>query len=755
MPCAAPENCFVLGSAEMSGRKGRAHPFSAHLRERVSRTTFSVGATAFLLALSCSPASPRGTGVQVPQPKSAQSPPEPGRKEQGVKEEIFGSEVADPFRWLEDETAKPVQDWMKNQDEAARASLSALPHREWLKRRLQPLLYVNTRSAPRKRGGRYFYSEKRVDDEKSIHYVIDPGAKQPRVLLDPNRLSEDGSVSIGSIYPTNDGKLIAYMEKQNNADESTLKILQVDTLEERTVDRIPGLRYTAPSWLPDGSGFYYTWRPSGADVPETERSAHAEVRFHQLGTDPSTDAMIVPKTGDATTFIGAWVSEDGKYLLRSQRKGWSRSQLWFKRQDSHSHFEMLTPADAKYSAVAYKDKFYIRTDWDAPRYRVFVATPDKPAREHWKLLVPESEEGAVLTSMDIVGGQLALRYLKNAQTELELRELDGTGRRLVPLPAIGTASSLAGREDDDEAYFSFSSFTHPTEVYRFSVRKNQRELYHRVDVPVDSKALAVRQEWFTSKDGTKVPMFVVHRKGLEYNGKNPTLLYGYGGFNISLQPSFHSTVFPWLDAGGVFVVANLRGGGEFGEQWHEAGMRENKQNVFDDFIGAAEALVAKGVTTPKRLAISGGSNGGLLVGAAMTQRPDLFGAVVCSVPLLDMLRYHKFGLGTAWIPEYGDPDMEADFRVLQRYSPYHRLSAGTDYPPLLMLSADTDDRVDPMHARKFVAQLMEVEPESNPLLRIERNAGHGGADLRRASLLRAVDQYAFLMHQLGVSVPPQ
>ncbi len=675
-------------------------------------------------------------------------------------ETIHGVEVHDPFRWLEDFDDPKVRRWVEEQDALARQRLDRIPERAAIAERLAEVLYVEQRSVPIKRRisrrgeterWRYFYSVKAADQEKAVHYVSDGKDGPARVLLDPHTMSDDGSLSIGGVYPNEDGSLVAYLEKPNNADYSNLKLLDVASGRLLMNDTIEGVRYTAPSWLPDGSGFYYTWTPNDSSTPPEEILAHGEVRFHRLGTDPATDAVVRGASGDPSVLVGAYVSDDGKYLLAFERKGWSRAEVYiqFLEREGNEFVPLVTGKEALYSVEAYGDEFYILTNEGAPHYRVFKASAEHLGREHWQEIVPEDPE-SVIDELNVVGRHLVLSRLRHATTQLEVRRLDGSLLREVELPGLGVASTLIGRQDSDEAYFSYASFTHPTEIFETSVTRGGRSLVSRVQVPVQPERFEVKQVHYPSKDGTQISMFIVHDKKLVLDGSNPTRLYGYGGFNASMTPSFAASVFPWLERGGVFAMPNLRGGGEYGEEWHRAGMLQNKQNVFDDFIAAAEYLIEQGYTSVEHLGISGGSNGGLLVGAAMTQRPDLFEAVSCAVPVLDMVRYHEVGLGKAWIPEYGDPDDPEHFRFLFRYSPYHRVTAGTRYPALLVLAADTDDRVDPMHARKFTAAVQAASTRDEPkaLLRVERNAGHGGADLRRSAIARLADEYAFLWEQL-------
>ena len=671
---------------------------------------------------------------------------------------IFGQVVDDRHRWLEDGKAPEVTAWLTERDRRARASLSAIPERTEIGERLAEVMYVSSFGIPSRRGGALFSSVRKASDEKFVYYVRE-GNQPERVLIDPHRLSSDGSLRVSGVAPSRDGKLVGYLEQPNSADEATIRIARVDTGELQARDNIAGVRYTSIGWNRDSTGFYYTWLPPVGAVAEEQRLGHAQPRFHRLGSDPSEDVALFPPTGDASKFSSAHESYDGQYTIVSVQTGWDKSQVFLRPTDhtrgasEQSYAELASGKDALFSATVHRGHLYVHTNLDAPRFRLFKTKVGALEPEHWQEVVAESE--GVLEGFEIVGEQLALQYTRSAHSQLVLTDLDGKNRREVALPTLGSVTAISGLPDSDEAYFAFGSFTHPTEIYRLDVKTGSIARFAGDDAKVDVSQFQVEQVWYPSKDGTSVSMFIVSKKNLELNGKNPTLLSGYGGFSASMTPWFSPDLFVWLERGGVYALANLRGGGEYGEEWHRAGMRENKQNVFDDFIAAAEYLTRRGYTQPRQLGIRGGSNGGLLVGAAMTQRPDLFGAVVCSVPLLDMVRYHRFGLGRAWIPEYGDPDVEAEFRWLYAYSPYHQVREGVTYPPLLMMSADTDDRVDPMHARKFVARLEEVAgPESNEaLLWVERNAGHGGADLRRAQVERRADEYAFLWRHLQPRTP--
>ena len=680
----------------------------------------------------------------------AESPVPPTRSED-IVEELFGQPVRDPYRWLEDVKSPEVRAWMDAQDKHARAFLHALPKRDEFVERLKSMLYIDAISAPHHRQGRYFYTRRHANKEKAIVYWRQGEDGPEKVLLDPNSMSDDGTVSLGTWEPTHDGKTVVYAIRRNNSDEAVLYVMDVATGKTSDVDVIEGAKYASPDWTPDGTGFYYTWIPPVAgEVTIDTRPGYAEVKFHKLGTDPKADPVIHPKTGDPQTFIGASLSRDGRWLFTYIQHGWNSNDLYFRDLQSKETAwkPFIVGKDAQYSVIPWKGNFYIATNEGAPKWRVFKTPSDKPQREAWQEIIAELPD-ATIDSVQIVGEHLALGLLRNATSQLQIHSLDGKLVRTVPLPDVGSASGLVGNPDEDEAYFSFTSFTVPSRIYRTSLKNGGADLWAEVKIPFDPAPYEAKQVWYPSKDGTKVSMFLIHKKGLKQDGTTPWYLYGYGGFNVSLTPAFSATYCVWLEQGGGIAIPNLRGGGEYGEEWHRAGMLHVKQNVFDDFIAAAEYLIREKYTSTPHLGIRGGSNGGLLVGAAVTQRPDLFKAVVCEVPLLDMVRYHKFGSGKTWVPEYGTADKEEDFKALFAYSPYHRVKEGTKYPAVLVTTSDTDDRVDPMHARKFAAYLQKATTSGEPVvLRIEKNAGHGGADLIKQRVDAGADSLAFLLSQL-------
>ncbi|HET7754094.1 MAG TPA: prolyl oligopeptidase family serine peptidase [Anaeromyxobacteraceae bacterium] len=685
-----------------------------------------------------------------PSPKAAAAPPEyPSSLRGDVVDVLHGERVADPYRWLEDASRPEVKDWMAAQDGLARRWLGRLPGRDDIARRAQELLYVESAGVPVKRGERLFFMRRAARQEKAVLWVKD-GAAPERVLLDPNGWSRDGSVALGGWEPSWDGRRLAYQVKPNNSDEAILHVVAVDSGEVSQVDEIPGAKYASPSWTPDGGGFYYTWIPSDPRIPVDERPGWQEVRFHRLGEDPSRDAVIRERNGDPTTFVQAQVSRDGRLLVVTLAHGWSATDVWVRDLRAGDAAPLVPVAVGRphiYDVWPYAGRLFIRTNDGAPLWRVVVVDPARPEPEHWTEIVPERE--ATLQGLSVVGGHLALSYLERAASRLEIRTIDGRAVRTIPLPSLGIASQPSGEEDEDEAFYSFESFTIPREIHRTSIRDGNGSRWFKLDVPVDPGRYQITQATFPSRDGTPVSMFIVHARGAKRDGTSPALLYGYGGFQVPMTPSFRASIYPWLERGGIWAVANLRGGSEYGEAWHQGGMRERKQNTFDDFIAAAEHLVREGWTAPARLAIQGGSNGGLLVGAALTQRPDLFRVALCEVPLLDMVRYHRFGSGRTWIQEYGSADDPALFAAIRAYSPYHHVEDGKAYPATLLLSADADDRVDPMHARKFAAALQHASRGGPVLLRIEANAGHGGADLLRSEVEKIADRYAFALSQMN------
>ncbi len=604
--------------------------------------------------------------------------------------------------------------------------------------------------ARRRSGGDYYFHTRRDGKQNQpVLYVRRSVDGQDQVLVDANQLSKDGTTALDWWRVSHDGKYVAYGTSESGSEMSTLHVIETAT-RKLLPDVIERTRAASIAWKPDDSGFYYTRYPKKGDVAEGQEMYNRHVFYHSLGRDPAKDPLIFGEARDPQDWPSIVLSNDGRWLAIMVEQGWSKNEVYLK--DVQTNGPIIPVATGKnflYFAQPYNGDLYILTNEDGPRYRLFKAPVTTPAREHWREIIPQSD--AVLTSVDVIGGQLFARYEKNAHSVLKRFTTDGKPLGEIELPTLGTITDIGGEYDSNSAFYLFSSFTVPTTIYRFDIQSQKSSLWDSVQTSFDASKYETRQVWYASKDGTRVPMFLVMRKGLKLTGHNPVLLTAYGGFNVSLTPEFSKTIFPWLDHDGIFAMANLRGGSEFGEDWHRAGMLDKKQNVFDDFIAAAEYLQKEGYTDRQHLAIRGGSNGGLLMGAAITQRPDLFRAVVCQVPLLDMLRYQNFQIAKLWIPEYGSSQDPKQFQWLYAYSPYHHVKKGTDYPAILFMTADSDTRVDPMHAKKMTALLQADNGGPNPiLLRIEPKAGHGVGKPISKLVEEWTDIYSFLFWQLGI-----
>ena len=694
---------------------------------------------------------------------SARTSGPPKAKVAPVEDTVQGRKIVDPYRYLEDPNDPDTKLYVEQELDYTRSILDPLPGRDKINARLSQLLEIGTVGAPQMGGKYYFHTRREGNQNQPILYVREGlnGAftSEDRVLLDVNQLAADGTIALDWWYASEDGKYVAYGTSPSGSEISTLRVIETAT-GKLLPDSIERTRAASLAWKRDNSGFFYTRYPKKGDVPEGQEVYYRHVFYHALGTDSANDPLIFGAGRDPQWWPDVTLSDDERWLLIDEEQGWTKTELFLKDLASKDPpVEITTGENFLYGADFFQGKLYITTNEDAPRYRVFVADATKPKRENWKEIIPESD--AVLQGASVTSGKLLAQYEHNATSELKLFALNGKKLADISLPAIGSVFGASGRYDRNEIFFGFQSFTVPPSIYRADLTKVdltdlKSVLWAKVDAPsIDPPAYDVQQVWYTSKDGTKVPMFVVSRKGIEKNGKNPTLLTGYGGFNVSLTPSFSRSMFLWMEHGGIYAVANLRGGAEFGEDWHRAGMLEKKQNVFDDFIAASEYLISQKYTDKDHLAIQGGSNGGLLMGAMITQRPDLFRAVVCQVPLLDMLRYQNFQIAKLWIPEYGSADDAKQFEWLYAYSPYHHVKPGQEYPAILFLTGDTDTRVDPMHAKKMAA-LMQAEAKNGAsqqkpiLLRIETKAGHGQGKPVTKQIEESTDMYSFLFWQLGV-----
>jgi len=572
-----------------------------------------------------------------------------------------------------------------------------------------------------------------------------------RIAVDPNALNEHGTTALDWYYPTEDGRLLAFGVSENGNEESVLHLLEVDT-GRQLPDRIPRMRAASLAWLPDNTGFYYTRYPAPGEVPTGEEQYHRAIYFHRLGADPAADSVVFQPNAKEH-WPGVGLSPDGRWLIVSVARTFDQVDLYL--QDLASGGELVPVArdlPASFEGEIAHGRLFMRTNLDAPTYRLYVVDPEHPDRSSWREIVSPRAD-AVLESVAVAGNRLALGYLERASSRLRLTDLEGRLIQDVPLPTLGSLFGLGAEWDGGELFYGFSSYTVPPSVYRIDLEAGTSSLWKQVEATIDPTGFEVRQVTYTSKDGTPISMFLVHRAGLVRNGENPTYLTGYGGFNISMTPAFSRSLLLWLEHGGVLAIPNIRGGGEYGENWHQAGILANKQNSFDDFIGAAEWLIRERYTRPERLAAAGGSNGGLLMGAALTQRPELFRAILIQVPLLDMLRYHRFLIARLWIPEYGSADDAEQFRWLRAYSPYHHVRRGVAYPAVLLATAESDTRVDPMHARKMAARLQAATSAERPvLLRLEARAGHGAGKPLSKVQQELSDSWTFVFSELGVEV---
>ena len=653
----------------------------------------------------------------------------------------FGTKVIDPYRWLEDRKSPETQAWIEAENKYTQSLLAALPGRERLKQRLTELNKIDTISLPLERRGRYFFSERLASQELFVIHMREGLKGEDQVLIDPHPMSPDHTTSVDLMAVSTDGTLLAYGVRRGGEDEKTVNVFNVDTRKDLP-DRLPRGRYFSVSFKPDKSGFYYA----------RHETQGPRVYYHALGTDPGRDSELFGEGYGPNKIILADLSEDGRYLLLHVLHGSAadKTEIYFQDVAGHGPIRpLVNDIAARFFGTAGGDQLFMRSNWKAAHGRVFAVDLNNPGRDRWREIVPETD--AVIEDLSLAGGKLVVNYTRNVSSQVRVFDPSGERVRDITLPAVGSVGGFMGRWESREAFYAFSSYATPMTIYRYDVGEGNQDVWARLKVPVDSNRLEVKQVWYASKDKTRIPMFLVHGKGMRLDGSRPTLLTGYGGFNSSYTPWFTPTAVLWAEHGGVYAVANLRGGGEFGEEWHKAGMLGKKQNVFDDFIAAAEWLVQNSYTSPSKLAIQGRSNGGLLVGAALTQRPDLFGAVACGYPLLDMLRYHKFLVAQFWVSEYGSADDPAQFEYLYAYSPYHHVGLGTKYPAVLFVTGDSDTRVDPLHARKTAALLQSATGSGRPVaLRYETKAGHSGGLPLSKEIEEMTDEQVFLFWQLGV-----
>lgn len=672
-----------------------------------------------------------------------------------VVDSYHGTPVADPYRWLEDENSPETRAWIDAENRVTFDYLEKLPERDPIRRRLTELYLYDRYGVPVKQGDRYFFTRTQGLQNQTVLYTTPALDAEPQVLLDPNTLSPDGTTALKAYAPNDAGTLIAYALSVAGSDWEEWRVRDVASGQD-TGDVLNWVKFSSCGWKTDNSGFFY----SRYDAPPEGQALRQvnefqKLYFHRLGTPQSADELVYERKDRPNWGFSGLTTEDGRYLLIVITEGTdTRNRIYLKdlTQPGSPVRPLMDDFDASYNfAGNVGNTFYFLTDRNAPRGRLIAVDVNQPSPSQWKELIPQTE--ATLEAARLVGGRLVALYLQDAHSMVKIFQRDGRLERDLELPGLGTASGFSGRQDAGETFFSFTSFTAPPRILRYDFARGETQLWKSPALPFDPSEYETRQVFYQSKDGTRIPMFLSHRKNLGTRHPAPVLLYGYGGFNISLTPSFSPANLLWMELGGIYAVPNLRGGGEYGEQWHQAGTKLQKQNVFDDFIGAAEWLTAQRYTVPRRLAIAGGSNGGLLVGASMTQRPDLYGACLPAVGVMDMLRFHKFTIGWAWVSDYGSSENPEEFRALHAYSPYHNLKANTCYPPTLVTTGDHDDRVVPGHSFKFAARLQAVQDCANPvLIRIETRAGHGAGKPTSKLIEESADRLAFAAHQLRVPV---
>lgn len=672
--------------------------------------------------------------------KTTELPSPPETKAFEVLDNLHGVEIADSYRWLENQESPETREWINAQNAYTDLILTPLPGREELKELLTKLIRIDTLGMPTQRAGRYFFHKRNADQELSVIYMREGLRGDDQVLIDPHPMSEDKTTSVMMGDVSEDGTLMAYGVRKGGEDEIEIRLFDVEARKDLPYS-LPKARYYGLSLTPDKKACYYT----------RYTTEGPRVYYHEMGKDFSGDQLIFGEGYGPEMILFCDISENGDWLIITVMYGSAadKTEIYLKDLTTEKPiFPVVKGINARFNGRIADETMFLQTNWEAPNGRVLAVDLNNPAQENWREVIPESD--AVIQGFSGAGGKIFISYLKDVNSKVIGFEPDGTRIREISFPTIGWVSNVHGRWKSSEAFYLFTSFHIPTTIYRYDVDTGNQEVWSKINVPIESDKYEVKQVWFASKDSTQVPMFIVHSKDIKLDGSNPTLLTGYGGFNASLTPYFSAYGVAWIDKGGVYAVPNLRGGGEFGEEWHKAGMREKKQNVFDDFIAAAEYLIEQGYTRPEKLAIEGGSNGGLLVGAAMTQRPDLFGAVVCTYPLLDMIRYHKFLVAKFWVPEYGSSENEEEFKYLYAYSPYHNVKKGTKYSAVLFITGDADTRVAPLHARKMTALMQASTGSEKPiLLRYHTKAGHSGGQPLSEQIEDVTEGMIFLLWQLG------
>jgi prolyl oligopeptidase len=700
------------------------------------------------LALTTYPlAAQDGAGVlSYPKPKTVEQ-----------VDDYHGVKVADPYRWLEDTDSADTHAWVEAENKVTFGYLEQIPYRKAIHDRMMKLWNFERFTVPQQQGGRYFYQHNNGLQNQNVLLVAEALNAEPRQLLDPNTLSSDGTVALAGEAVTDDGKLMAYGTAASGSDWEEWHVRDVDTGKDLP-DLIKWVKFSGASWSKDGKGFYYSRYDEPKGTALRDANYFQKLYYHKLGTAQSEDKLIYERPDNKELGFGGSVTNDGHYLVIFVWQGTSpKNRLYYKdltKPDSEV-VKLLDDFDAEYRFIDNDGPvFWIRTDLDAPRGKLIAIDTRHPEKPNWKTVV---EQGAdKLEDVNVVDNLFLLGYLKDAKTEVRVHDLQGKFLRNADLPGIGTAAGFGGKRKDKETFYSFTSFISPTTIYRYDPAMGNSSIFKQPKVDFDATKYETKQVFYNSKDATRIPMFLTYKKGLKLDGQNPTLLYAYGGFDISLTPGFSIPTVVWLEMGGIYAQPNLRGGGEYGEDWHLAGTKAKKQNVFDDFIAAAEWLIANKYTSTPKLAIRGGSNGGLLIGAMLTQRPDLFGATLPLVGVMDMLRFQKFTIGWAWTSDYGSSDNADDFKALYAYSPLHNLKPATKYPPTLIATADHDDRVVPGHSFKFAATMQADQAGAAPvLIRIETKAGHGAGKPISKIIDQTADEWSFVAYNLGMSVALQ
>src|SRR5437016_6246854 len=693
-------------------------------------------------------------------PAPAQTLQYPAARKSDVVDDYHGTRVSDPYRWLEDPDSPESRAWIEAQNRLTAAYLAEIPARDTIRQRLTKLWNYPKYGAPFRKAGRYFFLKNDGLQNQSVLYKQASLEATPETLLDPNILSEDGTVALSTLAVSDNGRLLAYGTAASGSDWEEFRVRDVVTARDLP-DHLKWIKFSGASWTKDGAGFFYSRYPEPTDKALTDVNRFQRLYYHRLGTDQAQDVLVYERPDQPDWGMNAEVTDDGRYAVLTVWLGTDRrNRVYYRDLKDPRHpritgevVRLLDDFDASYAFVGNDGPvFYFLTDLDAPRKRVIAIDTRHPERGRWRELIPQGQD--VLEGVQIIHDTFVANYMHDASSRLRLFALDGRTLKDLELPTLGSIGSISGERQDDEMFYAFTSFLYPTTIFRYDFKSGATSVFKAPTIDFDPSRYETKQVFYTSKDGTRVPMFITYKKGLTLDGSNPTYLYGYGGFNISLTPSFSVAMLVWLEMGGVYAVPNLRGGGEYGEEWHQGGMHEKKQNVFDDFIAAAEYLIARRYTSPAKLAIAGGSNGGLLVGAAMTQRPELFGAALPAVGVMDMLRFHKFTIGWAWVTDYGSADSAAQFPYLYKYSPLHNIRAGTRYPATLVTTADHDDRVGPGHSFKLTATLQAAQAGPQPvLIEIETKAGHGAGKPTSKVIEEQADRIAFLVRNLGMTIP--